>query len=782
MEQINKANDKREIVKEIFRREDTRKKPLLPDPIMHLKYVLGYTASICPKVCFDVLSGTKKSVLFPSGTTQVKYDHEDIKQKFYFGHSKPITHFAFACDGQIMFTAQEGKNAIIRIWRTEHNRCIKMLTTPYEKIKAMSVSRDNRYLCTVGLESFNKELIILWEINDIDAIRVYIRQSSHFSINCITFSPFNFDVMVSCGRENIKFWRVKKEPKEPHLGGKAVVLNQYCRNNDFLCLDFENPLLNENKKGKVFIGSSQGCVYQVSCDSMELEAVYKIQDSGILSLSVNDAFCVTGSVDGYLRVWPIDFCEFLIEAKHDSGVCSVDIAFDALDIVCGTLNGSIGLLNIQSKQYKTILRSPPHKVLLMKAHPSGQYLFTIEDDNSVRVWNIETKIEAFQFVSSKDPPTCLAAPNKNIFACGFHSGLLKVFDLENITILYECKAFNLPITNLEFIQNDNYLISMNSQGHISIHDTYNSFIQIKSIRIDDPTPFTDLSMTVDREYFATIGPEANCVLIWNSKTFGLKNRIPISGVFVQKVSLITKNLLAVVLENCTVNFYSTGTYEGLLLKDMPGIHIDRINQFLITKNFKYLLSGGEEGMIKVWDAKMIYRNYQSYQQYIGHSSGIRGMICLENKSLVITSSDNSGIFFWNFLGDLTFCETEITQEFEKLGNLKELPKTGKKVNVPQRSTTMNTLKANHFEKTYKTETNNLAATEKRLKINMDRLEEAGSELNMLPVLADDKDVTLDFSQSIQSGFLNSNTNTSFDELAKKVLFTPKHIPGKFENM
>src|SRR5690606_31639373 len=135
-------------------------------------------------------------------------------------------------------------------------------------------------------------------------------------------------------------------------------------------------------------------------------------------------------------------------------------------------------------------------------------------------------------VSSKDPPSAIGVPNKNIFACGFQSGVLKVFDLENTTILYECKVFNTPINQLEFIQNDNYLISVNSQGHISIHDTYNNFIQIKSIRIDDITPFTDLSLTNDKDYFATIGPEANCVLIWNSKTFGLKNRIPISNFFI----------------------------------------------------------------------------------------------------------------------------------------------------------------------------------------------------------------------------------------------------------
>jgi WD40 repeat protein len=144
-------------------------------------------------------------------------------------------------------------------------------------------------------------------------------------------------------------------------------------------------------KGKVYVGGSNGCVFTIACNNQELEAVYKIQNSPILSICVNDAFCATGSLDGYLRVWPVDFSEFLIEAKHDSGICSVDISYDSIDFLCGTLNGSIGLLNIQNKQYKTVLRSPPGLIHSMIAHPSGDFLFTLEGDNCVRVWDVEKK-------------------------------------------------------------------------------------------------------------------------------------------------------------------------------------------------------------------------------------------------------------------------------------------------------------------------------------------------------------------------------------------------------
>ena len=71
-------------------------------------------------------------------------------------------------------------------------------------------------------------------------------------------------------------------------------------------------------------------------------------------------------------------------------------------------------------------------------------------------------------------------------------------------------------------------------------------------------------------------------------------------------------------------------------------------------------------MIKNCDMKMVFKTMQSYQQFIGHTTGVRGLILLENKGLLISSNENSGIYFWNFLGDTAFTESDIIQEMEKL--------------------------------------------------------------------------------------------------------------------
>jgi len=65
---------------------------------------------------------------------------------------------------------------------------------------------------------------------------VLAKQVSDFNVMKLKFSSFENDRLVSCGRENIRFWRIKTG----HLPGCAVVLEAHARNTHFTTLDFEH--------------------------------------------------------------------------------------------------------------------------------------------------------------------------------------------------------------------------------------------------------------------------------------------------------------------------------------------------------------------------------------------------------------------------------------------------------------------------------------------------------------------------------------------------------------
>ena len=141
------------------------------------------------------------------------------------------------------------------------------------------------------------------------------RQLSDFNILCLKFSPIDPFRLVSCGKENIRFWRIKNG----HITGSAVVLNHYARNTIFTSLDIESgfkssdPVENEGLN-RVFVVSKHGMVFQVNYHTQKLENALELHDAAIYDIAVNEAFCVTVSEDTYMRVWPLDFSEYFMEA------------------------------------------------------------------------------------------------------------------------------------------------------------------------------------------------------------------------------------------------------------------------------------------------------------------------------------------------------------------------------------------------------------------------------------------------------------------------------------
>lgn len=52
--------------------------------------------------------------------------------------------------------------------------------------------------------------------------------------------------------------------------------------------------------------------------------MYKLHDnSAISSIVISAGFCITGSEDQLLRVWQMDFSEYILEASNDGVVTSL---------------------------------------------------------------------------------------------------------------------------------------------------------------------------------------------------------------------------------------------------------------------------------------------------------------------------------------------------------------------------------------------------------------------------------------------------------------------------
>lgn len=131
-------------------------------------------------------------------------------------------------------TVQEGAKSSVRIW-IDH-KCISSFQCPYEKVQQIRLS-NKKHLAMVGLDPYKRQAILIFDISEIETKRepkLIAKQISDFNILTIKFSPVDSEKLVSCGKENIRFWRVKNQ----HLPGSPVVLNHHARNTIFTVLDF----------------------------------------------------------------------------------------------------------------------------------------------------------------------------------------------------------------------------------------------------------------------------------------------------------------------------------------------------------------------------------------------------------------------------------------------------------------------------------------------------------------------------------------------------------------
>jgi hypothetical protein len=195
---------------------------------------------------------------------------------------------------------------------------------------------------------------------------------------------------------------------------------------------------------------------------------------------------------------------------------------------------------------------------------------------------------------------------------------------------------------------------------------------------------------------------------------------------------------------------------------------------------------------------------------------------MENKGLLISSSENSGIYFWNFLGDTTFTESEIIQELEKLNNPSNVKKLVEKPLVQDNTSVVmgksimsnknvkgkekkglmtKDIRTKHMEKEYKAENDfeksnpNYEIIKKGIKEQdpNDDNKENIYDLKVLPLNEYNKndEISINYTNTdfqIKEDDLNKYDYSNIapddpknQEINNKILFKSKYLPEKIKN-
>jgi WD repeat-containing protein 90 len=240
------------------------------------------------------------------------------------------------------------------LWSVAEGRRFVALKPHAEGVTAVAFSDDGTHLVTAGLDAQRRSQIIVWNIESLvtqtPALSIVARQLSEFPVSRIRFSPFEENTLVACGRENIRFLRIRNG----HVPARPVLLNEFTRGFVFSEIAFHSEpgtLPQDTRRPCAFFSSNRGMLLKVDCDKKVVLCAYQLHSGAISSLAVHSGYAVTGGTDNRLRVWPMDFSDFLLEAQHEAAVSSISISQSGRKLSVGTTAGTLGVLDVSEHRY-----------------------------------------------------------------------------------------------------------------------------------------------------------------------------------------------------------------------------------------------------------------------------------------------------------------------------------------------------------------------------------------------------------------------------------------------
>ncbi|KAI4807351.1 hypothetical protein KUCAC02_027163 [Chaenocephalus aceratus] len=546
--------------------------------------------------------------------------------------TKYVSALAFNGNTTLLASAQTGSHSVVRVWDYHKGKCLAMSRSHAHSLSSLSFSYSGGILCGVGKDSHNKTMVVVWNTMNVgEGGEVSIIAKAHTDVDIHTMKVAFFDDtrMVSCGRDNIRLWRVRNGT----LRSCPVNLGEY-HSLDFTDVAFEEGNSHQHLDDRTLFASSRsGYIFEIDYSRVVVRNVRRLLpaqqqhavhrekqtfNSGpgiaINSISVSSSFCATGSEDGFLRLWPLDFSAVFLEAEHEGPVSLVSVSSDSLQVLAATSTGNLGFLDVSSRGYNTLMRSHTDTVLGFSVDGIRRHLTSASSDGTVRIWNMDSLHQLYDF-ASEDSPCSDGFPSQR-------AGLLLWLQLRHRQSLrhLRCQAcwLNTSSTEVKVVG----LAFSTGRGSSCTALTLRASLALYNASEEDLNVIRVVSTAAA---LAFIGPSEYIVTIADSRSLDESEHFVVA-------THISNNILWVI------------TKTGRLLERCPRCTNTSCSSLAVSEDSRFLLTAGHNA-VKVWDYNM--QLHINSQMFIGHSQPIRQVGFTPDQLGVVSVGD--AIFLWDFL-------------------------------------------------------------------------------------------------------------------------------------
>ncbi|XP_068381046.1 WD repeat-containing protein 90 [Eschrichtius robustus] len=645
-----------------------QQRSFLPDPVLRLKGVIGFGGH---STKWALWTRDGAAVVYPCHAVIVVLCVNTREQRLFLGHTDKVSALALDGNGSLLASAQARPHSMLRLWDFQTGECLSLFQSPVHTVCSLSFSDSGEVLCGVGKDRHGRMTVVVWGTAQVGrGGEAVILTKVHSDVDIQAFEVAFFDEtrMASCGRGSVRLWRLRGGG----LRSCPVDLGEHH------ALEFTDLAFRQAQDGHtLYVCSRSGHILEIDHQSMAVRRARRLlptQTPGgplpqkqafssgpgiaISSLSVSQAKCAVGSEDGYLRLWPLDFSSVLLEAEHEGPISSVRVSPDGLRVLSTTSSGHLGFLDILSREYSVLVRSHAAPVLALATECSRGQLATVSQDHTVRIWDLATLQQLYDFASPEEAPCAVAFhPTQPTFFCGFSSGAVRSFSLEATEVLVEHRCHRGAITGLAASPDGSLLFSSCSRGSLAQYHSGAPRCRILRVAANVvcqeacPNP-SALVVSGDSRLLAFVGPSKYTVTVMDTTSLDELLRVDISTLDLAGSRLDSAvavcfgpappgHLLVSTSSNMVAVLDAT---SGRLVRELSCVPPAACSVLALSGDGRFLLTAADRA-IKVW-------NYSAQagpgcQVYIGHSEPVQAVAFTPDQQQLLSVGD--AIFLWDVL-------------------------------------------------------------------------------------------------------------------------------------
>ncbi|WP_069471542.1 WD40 repeat domain-containing protein [Candidatus Marithrix sp. Canyon 246] len=503
-----------------------------------------------------------------------KHNNQRKLFKLLEGHTEHVFSIGFHPNGLWLISAGADKRIIF--WSASTGEKLKTWIAD-DAVHALAISPRGEYLATGGKGND----ITLWDFDTAEKVRTLVGHKKAISDGGLVFDPTGKWLASGSHDNSVYIWDIKTGNVVEHL-------------------------------------------------TAHMDTVEK------LAFSPDGSLLATASSDSTVRLWEQFKIKYSLQ-DHKDKVYALSFIANGKRLVSAGKDKTLRIWDTESGVILRILQEPVGTINDIATY--NNKIYTASTNKRIRRWdaNLSAKQKIINNLTGK-PVSVAVTPENQYVAVGFNSGMLQLYELGSLKLLWQQQAHQKRITRLAFNSKGNLLVSASFDKTAKLWQMKKDSLIEQKVFLGHKKSIYSVSISANDKYVATAGADGQIGL------FDLEGEA-----YFYKAAHKGR-IFAIAFNNKSTELLSGGDDNHMrlwkLYDDKPLKSVNE-KQWIIDVNFspndKLIANVGKGHLINLYHAD----KFEKVKQLMGHTDSITRVIFSPDNQQVITASQDSTVRVWN---------------------------------------------------------------------------------------------------------------------------------------